>query len=406
MSADRSKPRALWLADRSREVRQSLRARWTRTVLSVLAAALSAAAFLCLTGASRISQETVSKRLDRLRPSSFIITRTDDAPLLSKSLADQLEHLGGLAGYQGAVYTAQVNVPVGVPPSAHPTTYPPDEGSSVAVFAVSANPAEDLGSSPFAGRELDAGHVRRADRVVEVSQDAADQMALPDMRGRPSVYIGRRPYEVVGVARPPAPVPDLASAVMIPYTTAREEFGPAAFDNERIYVRGHVDALARLERLAPYVIDPAKPSAIQVTALGDPISLRSDVAEQLSRLVGVVTLAALLFGCIVVAITSYASVTERRQEFGIRRAVGARGGDIATFVIGETTAVGLVGGLVGLIVSVAGLLTTCLVNGAAFPLGALELAAAPCVGAAVGAMSGLLPAFAAIKIDPYVALTS
>ena len=101
---------ALWLLDRAIEVRQALAARPTRTAVSVLAAALSAAAFLGLTGGSRISEARVSARLDRLRPTSFTLTTNDDSPLVTRRLSQQLQEIARLSGVRCAVLIADLQV--------------------------------------------------------------------------------------------------------------------------------------------------------------------------------------------------------------------------------------------------------------------------------------------------------
>lgn len=396
---------ATWLLDRGIEIRQALAARPARTVVSVLAAALSAAAFLGLTGASRISEDRVSQRLDRLRPTQFTLTTNDDSPLVTRRLGRQLGEIVELAGARGALLVAEVQVPDG-PPSAHPVASRAAGGDPVPVFAVSGAPSAGLGAGMAAGREIDAGHVRRGDRIAEVGAQAAADLELPDLRGRPRIFVGGLPFEAVGVTAPIRSAPDLATGIFVPYSAATRAFGARALQSQRIIVRGTVRALPRLEQLAPYVLRPERPASIEVTALGDPVSLRADVASQLARLVGVVTAGAVLFGAIVVAITFFSSVTERRQEFGLRRAVGARTIDIAGFVIGETAVVGLAGGVVGLALGGIGLAVASAGSSVGFPMSGVELALAPALGTAVGLVAGLLPAAAAVRIDPHTALTT
>lgn len=107
-----------------------------------------------------------------------------------------------------------------------------------------------------------------------------------------------------------------------------------------------------------------------------------------------------------VAITSatLTSVVERTEQFGVRRAFGARRGDIARLVIFETTALGAIGGLVGCVLGLV------LVLGFSVGLGwtpvfdpqLVPLAIA--LGILVGGLAGMFPAVKAANLEPVAAL--
>ncbi len=99
-----------------------------------------------------------------------------------------------------------------------------------------------------------------------------------------------------------------------------------------------------------------------------------------------------------------ASVLERTREIGIRRAIGARKGDIrAQFVI-ESFTISVIGGLSGIIIGIA--MAKIVAAYAGWPtvitFGSLFLSTA--VSVTVGLVSGIYPAARAAELNPIEAL--
>ena len=122
--------------------------------------------------------------------------------------------------------------------------------------------------------------------------------------------------------------------------------------------------------------------------------------------------AALVFfavvACTLAAIGIYAVlaafVNQRRREFGIRIAVGARPGDLRTKVLVESALMALTGSGIGLVLSVtlAGLLRSVLFT--LSPFDPRLYAAAALVMAVTVLLSTIAPAWAASRMDPIAAL--
>jgi putative ABC transport system permease protein len=98
------------------------------------------------------------------------------------------------------------------------------------------------------------------------------------------------------------------------------------------------------------------------------------------------------------------SVTERTQEIGLRKAIGAKRSDILIQFTIEAVVLSTVGGLLGIGLGVG---TTLLVS-AASPLGVVispgAIAVAVGVSGAIGVIFGVMPARRAAQLDPIVAL--
>jgi predicted permease len=98
------------------------------------------------------------------------------------------------------------------------------------------------------------------------------------------------------------------------------------------------------------------------------------------------------------------SVTRRTNEIGIRMALGARGRDVLSLVMGESMMLVLIGVGIGVLTALAaGRLITALLFGLA-ATDALTIVSAVTLMVIVSAIAGYLPARRAARVDPLVAL--
>ena len=98
------------------------------------------------------------------------------------------------------------------------------------------------------------------------------------------------------------------------------------------------------------------------------------------------------------------SITERRREIGVRRALGARRRDIRNQFLIESLALSLAGGALGIAVGVGAAFAICLYAGWAFLASPLAMFAGFGVATGVGLFFGAHPAHRAAQLDPIVAL--
>jgi putative ABC transport system permease protein len=138
-----------------------------------------------------------------------------------------------------------------------------------------------------------------------------------------------------------------------------------------------------------------------------PDSIRSFVDQILGLVAAVVvpvTCISLVVGGIVIMNIMLVSVTERTREIGIRKAIGARPGDIRLQFLIEAIILSLCGGAIGLVLGAIGALALGKVLEVALPVTATYVMLAIVVSTLSGVLSGWYPASRAAAMDPVAAL--
>ena len=129
--------------------------------------------------------------------------------------------------------------------------------------------------------------------------------------------------------------------------------------------------------------------------------------QTLSLLISAIAVISLLVGGIGVMNIMLVSVRERTREIGVRMAVGARQSDIMQQFLIEAVLVCLLGGTIGVALSfLIGWGVGAVVSGLSFVYSPTTIVAAFVSSTLIGVLFGFMPARAAARLDPVVALAS
>jgi putative ABC transport system permease protein len=149
---------------------------------------------------------------------------------------------------------------------------------------------------------------------------------------------------------------------------------------------------------------PGQPDDFFIRNISQMLEARAESSRIMSVLLASVAAISLIVGGIGIMNIMLVSVTERTREIGLRIAIGARGRDIMTQFVTEAVAVSVIGGLVGIVVGLAG--STVVARVADWPVlvGPHAILMAVGFSAAVGVFFGYYPARKAARLDPIEAL--
>jgi putative ABC transport system permease protein len=265
--------------------------------------------------------------------------------------------------------------------------------------------------TPQEGRYISEGDDQSRALVTMIGNDLASKLfPSVDPIGR-EVWIDGRPFQVVGIARTigTALGQSQDNFAYIPIQTYFKIYGR----NETIWVNiqaRDADWMARTQDEARALMRARRhlsPNETDNFGIFD----QSTLMELWKNLTGVIATAMvgvvsvfLVIGGVVIMNVMLASVTERTREIGIRKALGARRGDILLQFLIEAAVMAAIGGAIGvaLAYAIAGL--TRVATSVPMKVPFLAVLIAEVISAAVGIFFGVYPAKKAAGLQPIEAL--
>ena len=145
--------------------------------------------------------------------------------------------------------------------------------------------------------------------------------------------------------------------------------------------------------------------AVRVTSMQSMMDQMSEITNTMSMMLSAIAAISLLVGGIGIMNIMIVTVTERKQEIGIRKALGASPADIRQQFLIESASITLIGGFIGVLVGIIISLVVEWVQKQAFIVNTNACLIAFVFSVFVGIFFGLNPASRAAKLDPVVALS-
>ena len=387
---------------------QSLRQHPLRALLSTLGLVIGVAALVAILsladGLERFAREQIAtttdlqlitvapvttERIDgvTIRRDAFPIPTPDDAAALA-------DHLGETA--------------TSVLMQRRPVEVEADTVRSAAALVAAgaavwtAFPHELAAGRPFTAEETAAGA-----RVVVLSHALAKRLAVGKSTeaivGR-WITLGGIEAEVIGVLTDESSPEATAVGPFTAFAADTESRPPALY----IHVAQAENVVAVTEQTRRWLNDRFKAGAEAFTVATD-----ANRTEQLRRsmllfkvIMGLITGISVIVGGVGVMNVLLITVTERTREIGVRKATGARRGDIVLQFLAEAVAVSSAGSVLGLVVGVVGIAAATPVIrhltdapfAPAFTVSTLVVVLA--VAAGVGIVFGTYPALRAARLRP------
>ena len=261
------------------------------------------------------------------------------------------------------------------------------------------------------GRAVNSIDLDQSLRVCLISEELVETFFYGDDPIGQELYLDGMRFTVVGVLAADAD-PSVSSmfsgsdAVIVPYTTALKMNGETLVTSLTLYL-GDANAAEAVEAELETCLDAIfdyEDDTYSITTMESIADTMESMLSMMSALLGGIASIALLVGGIGIMNMMLTSVTERTVEIGLKKAIGARPGQIQAQFLIESFLLSMVGGVAGVVLGVALSAILCSVLGTGFTLSYGAIALGVGFSAAVGVLFGWSPARKASRLNPIDAL--
>ncbi|MDX2100556.1 MAG: ABC transporter permease [Leptolyngbyaceae cyanobacterium bins.59] len=271
------------------------------------------------------------------------------------------------------------------------------------------------------GRFLSEEDLKQRNQVVVLGSELASNLFAIDATKNPQRAIGEQirirnlSFRVVGVLAEKGdflgssqddqaivPVTTMASRIVgrtSPYGTEVTVIALSAKNAESI--KAAEFQIANLLRLRHKIVDE---DDFTIRSSGTALRIIGNISGALTLMLAAIAGISLFVGGIGIMNIMLVSVTERTQEIGLRKAIGASQQDILIQFIIEALILSAVGGMVGTAVGAGGVMLIAALTPLQASVSPTAILLAVGVSGGIGLFFGVVPAKRAAELDPIVAL--
>jgi putative ABC transport system permease protein len=375
----------------------------TRAALTMLGVIIGVASVVALVGVGQGTTSNITSQLASLGTNLLTINPTEQNQDGSTSLtvddAVAIGELGGVAAVAPEVSTSQ-------------TVSAGDETIETTIVGTNSSYPSVRAYSVWQGSGLTDISVDRALRVAVLGKSTADDLELDETDLGSQISIGGIDFTVIGILQPKggSGFQDPDDQILVPVGTVQKYFVggdslrsigvSVAADADMTTVKAQISALLR-QRHDLAAADEDDFAIFDQTQL---LAAATSISGTLTLLLGGIASISLVVGGIGIMNIMLVSVRERTREIGIRKAIGAKAGDILAQFLVEALTLSLLGGLLGVAVGLGVSALIARLAGWAFAFNPSTLLAAVLSSLLVGIVFGVWPARQAARLDPINAL--
>ncbi|MEM7726747.1 MAG: ABC transporter permease [Cyanobacteria bacterium P01_A01_bin.45] len=393
---------------------KTLLANKLRSTLTMLGIVIGNASVIAMIGIGEGGQKFVTKQLESLGPNVlFVVPGNQETQRITFEVPRTLVLKDAIA------IASQVPTVSGVAPELNRrqiTTYR-NRNTEVNIIGTSPDFPAVRDFEIDKGRFFNQLDIQRNNQVVVLGSDLTEKLFGNSNPVGEQIRIKNTSFQIIGVleAKGSSVGADYDEAALIPITTAA---------NRLIGKNSPYGIALDYMVAAAKDTDSVDAAEFQITNLlrlrhkitgEDDFSVRSqkDALETVGQITGALTIMlaaiasiSLFVGGIGIMNIMLVSVTERTQEIGLRKAIGATQQDILLQFMIEAVIVSAAGGLIGTGLGVGGILLVSAVSPLEAGISTAAIISAVGVSGGIGLFFGVVPARRAAKLDPIVALRS
>ena len=263
------------------------------------------------------------------------------------------------------------------------------------------------------GRGITPVDLEESSRVCILSKELVDEFFYgTDPIGK-TVYLNDLSFTVIGVISEDLQqsIADILSGgadIIAPYTTVLKMNGALYVNSVTLYLSpaGQADTGAVETKLGEYfdALFSYEEDTYSITSMESIQEIMDSMLSMMSALLSGIASISLVVGGIGIMNMMLTSVTERTMEIGMKKAIGARPGQIQIQFLIEAFLLSMIGGVAGIVLGIALSAVLCKVMGTTFTISYSAIVLGVGFSAAVGILFGWSPARKASKLNPIDAL--
>ncbi|ABB56112.1 ABC transporter permease [Synechococcus elongatus] len=393
---------------------KTLRANRLRSALTMLGIIIGNASVITMVGVGQGAQRLASEQFESLGPNVlFIVPGNQDT------------RRGGLDIPKTLVLADAVAIATQVPTAGEVApqvstrqlvTYQ-GESSTTQVFGVTPSFLTVRSFSVARGRFFSDLDLSRAEQVAVLGSDLAIKLFGVQNPVGASIRIKGASFRVIGVMEPKGSFlgNNQDDAVYLPLTTVSSRIlgttSPYGIEVSFISVAAKdansIDAaqfqITNLLRQRHRII---REDDFEVRSQKDVLTIVGTVTNGLTLMLSAIAGISLLVGGIGIMNIMLVSVSERTQEIGLRKAIGATQKDILNQFMIEAVILALLGGAIGTGLGITGVTAIALLTPLKAGVSPVAIAITVTISSGIGLFFGVVPARQAARLDPIVALRS
>lgn len=383
---------------------QNFKRNKTRTFLSLLGVIIGVAAVIIITSMGESSTKQVqdtfgTNGLDIVEIRSGFMRRNRDSITLVFDESFRENLFDGVKDIKKIWYKNSLSATLSVG----------EVSASVSCTAIEYGYLEMYGFQLEEGKFFSVSDVEEGMQKIILSHDMAEQL-FPDGKalGQKIMLVVDKVtfgFKIVGITKDQTTGMETGTA-FIPrgFYSKKIKPNPSA-DSVLVQVTSQEKSSPMVQTLTSYCKNLTGTDSVRVNSMKTMIEQVSKITETMSLLLAAVAAISLLVGGIGIMNIMIVTVTERRQEIGIRKALGANQKDIMQQFLIESASITVIGGILGIIFGILISLVLEYIKGMSFALSFQACIVSFVFSLFVGIFFGINPALRAAKLDPVVALS-
>lgn len=383
-----------------------------RVALAVVAIMIGVASVIIMVGIGRGAEDEVRRKIESMGTNLIVVSAGQSRTV--KGQAGQLGMMTTLTLKDAAVIAEECPSVKRVVPAYSKKLSVKFENVSYTTRIVGTLPLiqEVRNISVEAGSFFDENENRLMASVAVVGPTVVQTLFTGRDPVGESIRIGKVLFKVIGITVPKGAVSgeDEDDQIFVPLRTAMNKLMNVTYLSnifieaagfERIHT---AEAEIRSILRERHRLHEGKEDDFKIQNQADVIEAQSSVARTFSLLVGSIAVISLIIGGVGILGVMLLSIRERVSEIGIRRAVGARRRDILVQFLVESSFLGVLGGIAGLILGIGGSAGVKLLSGMSVVLTPDSIVLSLVFSIITGLIFGIYPSWKAARLDPIEAL--